>query len=230
MVSSDEQTLFKNAADKIRQYNQLCLHYDLLAQAVYLELRKSRAPFSPRYELHLIAALISFDMGRMMGKGLSQRYDVQAGGFATRLHKKLTEVQPLLMPIINSSLIEVEVEKHKSDIISAYDNFADGGKGGLNAQENDFHVGTTKILHFLNPELFAIIDGNTAKTLSQVCGIPYRNTTQPGYSSKFYTQSLSVIKGLIGAYGTDQFRALENGTPIMRIFDKIAFVHKAFAT
>lgn len=174
MTSSNEQILFENAADKIRRYNELCLHYNLIAEAVYQEWRRTKAPFSSTYESYLIAALISFDIGRMMGKGLVQRYDVKAGGFATRLHAKLVEVQPLLAPITNCRLTEVEIEDHMPDIASAYDSLAGGGEGGLSDQKNHFHVGATKILHFLNPELFAIIDGNTAKTLRACLKIQVR--------------------------------------------------------
>jgi len=228
MAFGQRQILFENAEDKIRRYNQLCLHYNLVADAVYQELRDSRAPFSSNYEPYLIAALISFDMGRMMGKGLAQRCDVGAGGFATRLHRKLTQIQPYLTPIITSNLMGVSIEEHKASIVAAYNTLASGGEEGLNNQGNEFHVGATKILHFLNPELFAIIDGNIAKILRSVCKIPYRDMGQPGYSSDLYIQSLFAIRDLIANHGIDRFRSLESGTPLIRIFDKIAFAVNAF--
>ncbi len=228
MAVGKAQILFENAAKKIQQYNRFCLHYNLAADAIYQELHRSRTPFSPNYESYLIAALISFDMGRMMGKGLPKRYDVTAGGFATRLHRKLEQVQPLLTPVIRSSLVETDIEKCAPNIVAAYDAFAAGGEGGLHEQNKEFHVGATKIMHFLNPELFAIIDSNTAQVLRRVCDIPYHNTTQPGYSSELYIRSLSAIRSLIAHYGVDQFRSLEIGTPVLRIFDKIAFAFNEF--
>jgi hypothetical protein len=228
MAFGQRQFFFENAEDKLRRYNQLCLHYNLVANAVYQELRDSKTPFSSNCEPYLIAALISFDMGRMMDKGLAKRYDVGTGGFATRLHRKLAQIQPYLMPIITSNLMEVSIEEHKASIVAAYNNLASGGEEGLNNRGNEFHVGATKVLHFLNPELFAIIDGNTAKTLKRVCNIPYRNTAQPGYSGDLYIQSLFAIRDLIANYGIDRFRSLESGTPLMRIFDKIAFAVNAF--
>jgi hypothetical protein len=69
MTANARRGLLENAADKIKRYNQVCVHYNLVANAVYRELHASKRPFSINYEPYLIAALISFDMGRMMGKG-----------------------------------------------------------------------------------------------------------------------------------------------------------------
>ena len=135
MADSSAQTLFQNAAEKIRRYNRFCLHYNLVADALYRELLRSRAPFSPTYEPYLVAALISFDMGRMMGKGLTQRYDVTVDGFAARLHRKLTQAQPFITAIIGSTIVETDVEKRAPGIVAAYDTFAAGGEGGLHEQE-----------------------------------------------------------------------------------------------
>ena len=223
------QGLFEQAADKIRRYNQLCLHYNLVADAVYQKLHSLGSPFSPSYEAYLIAALTSFEMERMMGKGAEQRYDASVAGFAARLHSKLLQIRPHLEAGVKLSLAELKVEQHAPAIAAAYRALAAGGEAGLNSKGNRFHVGATKILHFLNPESFAIIDANTAKTHRRVCGVPYIDTTLPGYSSSLYIRSLSAIKDLIATYGLDRFRSLEHGTPTLRIFDKIAFAHASFA-
>jgi hypothetical protein len=218
---------FQNAPKRITQYNKLCLHYNLVADAVYRELRKTEAPFSPEYEPYLIAALIAFDMSRMMGSGLASKYDVAADGFAARLRKKLTQVEPYLEPIIHHSLFEVDITRYSSDIVEAYNVLAIGGEGGLHEQKKDFHVGATKILHFLNPELFMIVDSNAAKALKAMCGIPYRASTQPGYSSGLYIRSLSEARKRISNYGIERFRSLEPDTPLMRVFDKLVFAYSA---
>jgi hypothetical protein len=123
--------LLENASQKISRYNQFCLHYNLVANAVYQELRRSRAPLSPAYEPFLVAALISFDMGRMMGKGIIRRYDATANGFAARLHKRLREVEPSLAPIIHLDIFEANMDELSSTIIDAYKKLAAGGQGGL---------------------------------------------------------------------------------------------------
>jgi hypothetical protein len=220
--------LLENASQKISRYNQLCLHYNLVANAIYQELRQSRAPLSPAYEPYLVAALISFDMGRMMGEGIIKRYDMTANGFAARLHKKLREVEPIFVPLINVDISAGNMDELSSTIKDIYKKLAAGGQGGLHEQGNEFHVGATKLLHFLNPEMFMIVDRNTSRAIRDAFGVPYKNTTQPGYSEKYYVQSLNAVKKMIVEYGTERFRSLEPGTPVMRVFDKIAFAHSAF--
>ncbi len=221
--------LLENASQKISRYNQLCLHYNLVANAVYQELRRLRAPFSLDYEPFLVAALISFDMGRIMGKGIIQRYDTTANGFAARLHEKLREVEPLLGSIIHLDILAANSNELSSMIIDAYEKLSAGGQGGLHKQGKKCHVGATKLLHFLNPEMFMIVDRNTARAIRTTFGVPYTNTTQPGYSGKYYVQSLNAVKKMVAEYGAERFRSLEPGTPVMRIFDKIAFAHGAFS-
>ncbi len=219
--------LFQNASEMITWYNKLCLHYNLVADAVYRELRRAKAPFSPEYEPYLIATLIAFDMGRMMGSGPANRYDVTAGGFAARLRKKLTQVEPYLQPIIHHTLFEVDITGHSDDIIEAYNVLAMGGEGGLHEKKKSFHVGATKILHFLNPELFIIVDSKVANVLKNMCGIPYRVSTQPGYSGELYVRSLSEVRKRTSDYGAKRFRSLEPDTPLMRVFDKLVFAYSA---
>lgn len=217
-------SLFQDAERKIACYNRLCLHYNLVADAIYGVWRGSRDPLAPGYMPYLVAALIAFDMTRMMGGGLETKYDPAAGGFAARLKEKLAQVRPLLQPLIEQDLFQVDLEAQRRDIVRAYDVLAAPGRGGLHEQGKAFHVGATKLLHFCHPELFAIVDANTAQALKAECGIPYRAGTQPGYSGERYVQAMSAIKDQVRAYGIARFRALEPGTPTLRVFDKLAFV------
>lgn len=216
--------LLQDLSGKIARYNQLCLHYDLVANAVYGAWRESQAPFSGEYRPYLIAALLVFDMGRMMGKGPERRYDVAAGGFAARLERKLLQVRRLLEPVIGCSLFEIDLPAHRSRIGQAYNALAADGTDGLHEQGKAFHVGATKILHFLNPEVFIIVDANAAKLLKAEFHIPYRSAMQPGYSAIRYVRALVEVQEWIQGYGVERFRALEPGTPALRIFDKMAFV------
>ncbi len=223
--------LFDKASDKIAKYNTEGLHYNLVADAVYAQLRRLDSPFSRHYLPFIVAALIAFDMGRMMGSGPGRpRYDTAADGFAGRLHKKLTQIQSSLKDLVHHNLFDTDVQQYAERIREAYDILASDGEGRLNLTEKSFRfdVGATKILHFINPEVFIMVDSNVAKALNRAFGIPYRNTTQPGYSSKLYMRSLSVVRAKIMDYGIDRFGDLEPGTPTMRIFDKLAFAHSAF--
>jgi hypothetical protein len=218
--------LLDNAENKINNYNNYCLHYNLTADSIY-GYREKIDPFSHIYEKYIIAALISFDMGRMMGRGLRQKYETNSNGFARRLHDKLLLIEPLLSQMVKINLLEVDLNNKntRDNIISSYNLLAVASKISLSATKKEFHVGSTKILHFLNPDLFMIVDANVATVLRTECGIPFRNSTQPGYSADLYLRSLSYIKDLIQNYGAKKFRSLESGTPLMRIMDKIAFSH-----
>ena len=96
--------IISNAPEKINQFNKLGLHYNLVADAVY-KLRKSVPdPFGPEYIPYLIAALVSFDMGRMMGPDAKSRYDRKAGGFATILEEKLDAIKLYISHLTNLRL------------------------------------------------------------------------------------------------------------------------------
>lgn len=164
-------------------------------------------------------------MGRMIGKGGVERYDATRNGFAARLRRKLREIEPILAPMVHLDIFEGDMDELSSPIEQAYDVLAAGGRGGLHEQGSEFHVGATKLLHFLNPEMFMIVDRNTAQAIRDTFGVPYKKTTQPGYSGKYYVQSLTAAMNLMVENGADRFRSLEPGTPVMRIFDKIAFAH-----
>jgi hypothetical protein len=129
--------------------------------------------------------------------------------------------------VIYSNIIDTDIDLCAQKIKDSYSILSNSGQEGFDKNRN-FHVGATKILHFLNPELFMIIDANIARILRNFGEIPYRNTAQPGYSDKLYIQSLKVVKDMIVRYGEDNFRSLESQSPIMRVFDKIAFAYNNF--
>jgi len=213
-----------NASEKIHQYNNTGLHYNIVATQVYKARGLESDWFSGKYQSYLTAALISFDMGRMMGQGGKNKYDIGAGGFATKLHKKLIAIKPTIQHLIKKQLIDLDIEKGKESIIYTYYELSAKGREGLNQRGAEFHVGTTKILHFINPELFLIIDSNASRAFRFFHNVKYRNTTQPGYSPDRYIECLSLAKEDILAFGVTAFQALENDVPIARIYDKLTFV------
>jgi hypothetical protein len=207
-----------SAAKKIQHFNKIGLHYNLVADAVY-KLRKSLPdPFVPEYIPYITAALVSFDMGRMMGSNAKSRYDIKAGGFATLLRKKVRSVRPYIGHLVDSRIDLLSPSSDAGKIKKAYDILSSAGKGGLN-----HHVGASKILHFLNPQAFIIVDSNAARAFRRWHHVSLGNTT-PGYSSDKYIECLECAKKDILDYGVKDFCALEKGVPIARIYDKLTFM------
>ena len=215
--------LFTKPSEKLSKFNKYCLHYNLVATAAYEKLKKIDSPFSIEYRPFIIAALISFDMGRMMGSGLIQKYDSKQDGFALKLDLKMKAIQPDIETLSAMPMANVIIEDVSQSIKRSYAALSEKGIDGLHGGGKHFHVGATKILHFINPELFPIVDSNAAKTLRVLFGLPYKNSTQPGYSADLYLKSIVTIKDAVSKYGVEKFQSLEPRTPIMRIFDKLTF-------
>ena len=78
-----------NAPEKMKRYNQLCVHYNLVADGVYKARASINDLFDTDYLPYIVAALISFDLGRMMGDSPEKRYALQANGFAGNLYGSL---------------------------------------------------------------------------------------------------------------------------------------------
>ncbi len=212
-----------NAEIKIACFNEAGLHYNVAAEVIYRK-RYSNGidTFSQEYLRHVIAGLISFDMGRMMGAG--NQYDFNHG-FAARLFLKLQQLRPVLEPLMNLHLAEINIDQEARNIMESYNVLSASGAGALHQNpEKCFHVGATKVLHFLNPQLFIIVDSNAARAFRLGHHVPFRNTTQPGYSAELYVTCLKCAQDDILAFDLARFQDLEPATPITRIYDKLTFM------
>lgn len=214
-------SILEIAAEKIARFNDEGLHYNIAACHVYEERRTAEDLFGRLYLRHLIAGLTVFDLGRMMG---SNKFNFESG-FAARLVSKLNETKPFIEPLLRLNLLDISLQEHGNAIIRAYEILSAKGSGALHEnQKKSFHVGATKVLHFLNPELFIIVDSNAARAFRLAWKVPFRNTTQPGYSAERYIECMKRAQIDILAYGVERFRALELNTPITRIYDKLTFI------
>lgn len=214
-------SILEDASKKISLFNSEGLHYNLVADAIHKENIRIGNPFNPSFLSYIIAGLVSFDMGRLMGK---KKYSLN-DGFASRLWSKLQEIRPLLEPIINLNLLLIDLQKNGDVIKESFSVLSARGSNALHADRNKhFYVGATKILHFLNPEIFIIIDSNAARAFRSAWQLPFKNSTQPGFSAELYLECMKRSRSDISNYGLNRFQALEPGTPITRIFDKLTFV------
>jgi len=214
----------QNASDKINQFNKRGLHYNLVADAVYRIRNSKFDPFDHEYLPYIIAALISFDMGRMMGSTAKSRYDTKNEGFANHLGKKLNAIKPYIGHLMNLQLDGFSLSPEKENVKMAYSILSSGGQDGLNQKQGEFHVGTTKILHFMNPRFFIIVDSNAARAFKMSHHVSFRNTTQPGYSSDKYIECMEHARMDILKFGVEEFRALDKDVPIARVYDKLTFM------
>ena len=214
--------ILDNAAYNIEQYNKMGLHYDLLARAIYQE-RAKLSPFSSDYQRYIVAGLIGFDMGRIMGEG-RHRYDPEQNSFAAWLQRELPRVEPYLRDLTCVGLDGIDLDRHGSSIQQVYNRLALTPLDKKEEGAKTFHVGTTKVLHWLVPELFIMVDQNVARAFHESHGVRYRQSTQPGYSAEKYIHCLGCAQKEIVTYGVDRFRSHEPGTPLARLFDKVAWV------
>lgn len=213
--------ILADASQKIKRFNAIGLHYNLVADQIY-EKRRSTDPFDESFLPYIIAGLISFDLGRMMG---DKPYEIKGDHFASRLNRKLQNISPLLKPLMNTTLTEINLQQQRASIIESYNALA-RGNGALHMDSRkSFPVGATKILHFLNPQLFIIVDSNAARAFKMAHGLPFKNTTQPGYSAELCIKCMEHAREDILKYGLKNFRKLDKpDVPIMRIYDKLTFV------
>jgi len=73
------------------------------------------------------------------------------------------------------------LDAHARAIEAAYDPLAEAGVGALNADLSDqFHVGATKILHWIAPSLFIMVDANVANAFREHHQLNYTKSTQSG--------------------------------------------------
>jgi hypothetical protein len=211
--------ILNNAISKISRFNEIGQHYNLVADEVYRVRSQIGNPFSESYLPYIIAGLATFDMGRMLG------YSYNNGNFVSRLRAKLLIIRPLLEPFLSFNLESIELPEYNSEIMQVYEILSSTGTGALHQDHTkSFYVGASKIMHFLNPGLFIIIDSNAARAFKAAHNIPFKNATQPGYSAKRYVECLECAKMDISEYDNNNFKALEPNTPITRVYDKLTFI------
>lgn len=199
-------------------------HYNDAAATIYgLRFVENTDPFSDKFLHYIVAGLEAFDMKMYGAMGPNAR-----GSFIDRLRYKVDAVKPFLANLIDAPLHEIDIRDLSGNaeaIITAYQCLSQDGEGSLHAKGSHFHVGTTKILHWIAPQLFLIIDKYVACAFKECHKVPYKTySTQPGYDAQKYLDCLRVAQAEIKSLGYDAIRKLEPGLPLARLFDKVAFI------
>jgi len=189
--------------------------YNPAAEKIYRERLRIGDPLLPEFEPCIVYGLKRFDMGRVMGPD-----------FSVRLRRSLQDVRtlPFVTTFRASCLSSVDLSFHGSEIMRAYQCLA---PEGILHPKKQCHVAATKILHWLFPGLFLMMDSKVAQTFRSVFGVAYVKSTRPGYSAERYLQCLQLAQADIRLFGAARFEMLEANTPEARIFDKIAWASSA---
>jgi hypothetical protein len=211
-----------NATTKIEKFNRLGLPSNIVAEAVYKKWWALLSPFYREYLQYIISGLISFEMKKK--RGSDRQSNSGEGEFLTLLKRMIVQIHPLIAHLVIYKLTNVDIEKEEKNITTAYKVIVKEMRNYLNPREGQLHVSATRILHFINPQLFLSIDGNAARTFQTCHNIDFKNTTQPKYSSTNYYACLRYAQLDILSYGIRRFCALEISSPIGRIYDKLTYI------
>jgi len=134
------------------------------------------------------------------------------------LRRALRKVAPRLRRLRFERLSMASVARTRHLLARLFDDLARAG-GVIPNQR--FVVGATKVLHFLNPELFPIIDRRVALKLRDYNGALPRLATR--YCGEHYLLAMLTVAKQIQAHGKARIRRLQPATPLLRIVDKILF-------
>jgi len=95
-------------------------------------------------------------------------------GFGLRLSNSLQPSEADLRRLASERLATADLGAIGPEVKRAYDRIADGCAG-----RGKFHVGARKVLHWLFPDLFIMLDRNAAMAFQEHHVVSFRRTTQP---------------------------------------------------
>jgi len=158
-------------------------------------------------------ALIDFEMG---GHGQMDR------GFKDRLKQKLEagETKEVLKKFRNVQIYSPNLKEIKSDAEKLYNTLSVSGEDGLSARKDCFDVGATKIMNFLFPDLFVIVDKNVKKALHKSGPLNFKKYWD---IMMICHEELDEWKKSHGTLG-NLLELDSKPTTLTRIFDKCAFI------
>lgn len=230
--------ILDDADKKIRYFNRIGIHYE----AVYHHLIRNRyltpVIFSPQLIDDITAGLISFDMQRMMGSNKYLIYGKPSWAF--HLIDVLRKHEKLLTNLKNLELQNFDFSDTDTinKISCIFDDLAKNSSVSLNfsGKQKGFQVGASKILHFLIPDLFIIVDSNARSELANHYGFSkHKKIDGQRYVAAMQLYQKELIKWA-GKNNDPAFSKLlaldpswknfrgERETPLPRIIDKCTFV------
>ena len=226
-MKAEIMIILKDARKKIEEYNRNYGKYDMAYEFLLTKYRNSgffieSSGHVSQETIEIIRhCLENFDMKFIMRKDFS---DV--------LFKKLQPLTSELQTLKNERFETVDLtsSKIKESMRALYDALVEYGANSLHIQQKRFDVGATKIMHFLHPELFIMIDSNVADVLKKYYSLPYRSGTLKEYSFDKYHHAMIIYRNEIKLW-IDSGKTLgellsfdRQPTTVTRALDKCAYV------
>jgi hypothetical protein len=228
--------ILDDAESKIDRFNKRGIHYEAVYHYIMRRRRETVDIYHDDFLDDIAAALVCFDMQRMMG---SQKYmaDV-AHAWANRLERALQPHSSSLDHCRSLRLQDADVRDRgfAESVRLLFDDLERRGPEGLNRRNEgeDFYVGASKILHFLVPDLFIILDSNARRELSRYHSFSKSRKDGLSYLTAMacYQRELTEWSGSHDDPDFQKLVALDSSwrrfggvreTPLRRILDKCAF-------
>ena len=237
--------ILDTARKKINKFNSIGIHYE----AMYHYMLRRRTNTADIYNQHyidvIIAGLIIFDMQRFLGKttSMEKRYFTECSSgkdtWARFLRQKLDKHRSFLWAIQKERLesVNLNCKFYRKRIVLLFDELAAKDNGLSRRKKENFPVGASKILHFLIPDLFIILDSNAQRELRKHHD---RSFSSNNIDGKKYLEGMELYKQELHDWkkrGNDtdyqKLIALDlswkqfcgcRPTPLPRIIDKCTFV------
>jgi hypothetical protein len=222
-------TIFKNVGEKIKKYDEQ--RRGKLYNEAYQSVLKARGENSSLVDDD---GNVSEESLKTIEKALKKfgmaRFGKMDDKFVDKLRKKLNDTKAILVKFRNLQIESQDWQRYEEDVKKLYDTLSVGGKDGLSADGDRFDVGATKIMNFLFPELFVMVDKNVATTLTKLGLVKFsRKGSTHHYCFEKYWKVMRICYDELGQYKkhgdlSDLLKLDKWPTTLTRIFDKCAFV------
>jgi hypothetical protein len=220
--------ILENAKDKTDKYNRWKRAHELYNPAYgrLLTEYSERASFiesSGKVWANTVSiikvTLEAFDMKRYLRIGFEDTLSERLGSLSSVL-RELREEKLQTISLGSSQMTDY--------VKTLYDELAKSGPDSFDFMKRRFDVGATKVMNFLLPELFIIVDSNVAEVLKKYYSLPYEDGALKGYSSEKYSRAMQVYKDEIRDWMSSGKTTKEllsydvQPTSIPRVIDKCA--------
>jgi len=236
-----KRAILYNADKKIKYFNRIGIHYEAVYHYVIRRRKETEQIYDKNFLDDIVAGLISFDMQRMMGK---KKYITEGkNSWAERLYNTLNPHKANIVSLRSYKLQSINFDGNGigQTIENIFNDLSKPGNESLNrrSDKESFSVGASKILHFLIPDLFIILDSNAKRELKKNHKFP-----DIKIDGSLYMKAIRIYQRELKQWeqteGDPQFRKLlaidtswknfggKRTTPLPRIIDKCTFVGECF--